>query len=121
MALIAGFLAGIISGMGVGGGMILIPMLTIFTEVSQQQAQGINLWYFLPTAAAALVIHLKKRDVEYKKTMYIILSGIPCSILGAYAAIKLQSVLLRRLFGIFLGIFGIIEIYGGLQMKKNDV
>lgn len=118
MAILAGFLSGIISGMGIGGGMLLIPMLTIFMHVSQHQAQSINLYYFLPTAAAALIIHLKNKNIEYKKTLFIILSGIPCSMLGAYAALHMPSELLRRLFGIFLGIFGIIEVYGGLRKSE---
>ena len=50
---IFGFLSGIISGLGIGGGVILIPLLAIFTSLSQHQAQGINLAYFLPTAVAA--------------------------------------------------------------------
>ena len=56
----AGFLSGILSGMGVGGGMILIPVLTIFAGASQHTAQTVNLYYFIPSAAAALVVHIKK-------------------------------------------------------------
>ena len=40
-----GFFSGIISGMGIGGGTILIPALLFLTEVNQQQAQGVNLIY----------------------------------------------------------------------------
>ena len=51
-----GFISGIISGMGIGGGVILIPLLAIFTSLGQHEAQGINLLYFLPSAACALFI-----------------------------------------------------------------
>lgn len=57
--LLAGLLAGIVSGMGIGGGAILIPVILWVTDVTQQQAQGVNLLYFLPTAAVALVTHVK--------------------------------------------------------------
>ena len=52
-----GFFSGIISGMGIGGGTILIPALLFLTEVNQQQAQGVNLIYFIPTAVVALIAH----------------------------------------------------------------
>ena len=57
--MLAGLLAGIVSGMGIGGGAILIPVILWVTDVTQQQAQGVNLLYFLPTAAVALVTHVK--------------------------------------------------------------
>ena len=38
--LLAGLLAGIVSGMGIGGGAILIPVILWVTDVTQQQAQG---------------------------------------------------------------------------------
>ena len=46
MSVVIGFLSGIISGMGIGGGAILIPALTLFYGIEQKLAQGINLVYF---------------------------------------------------------------------------
>ena len=65
-----GFFSGIISGMGIGGGTILIPALLFLTEVNQQQAQGVNLIYFIPTAVMALITHRKNGH------FYVILAGI---------------------------------------------
>ena len=59
-AALIGFLSGIISGMGIGGGTILIPALLFLTDITQQQAQGINLIYFIPTALTALMTHQKQ-------------------------------------------------------------
>lgn len=118
IAIIAGFLAGIISGMGIGGGMILIPALVFFMGVGQKAAQAINLWYFIPTAAVALFVHTKNKNVEYKKSLFIILSGIPASLAGAYLALKLDSALLGKMFGIFLAFFGAKEVYDGFTNKK---
>lgn len=114
----AGFLSGIISGMGIGGGMILIPALVFFAALSQHEAQSVNLWYFIPTAIISLIVHVRNRNVEYKKSLFIVLSGIPFSLLGAYLAFKINSELLGTLFGIFLAIFGIKEIYGGFTNKE---
>ena len=119
IAAVIGFAAGIISGMGIGGGMILIPAAVFFLSLEQKVAQSVNLYYFLPTAAAALIIHTMKKSVEYKKTLFLIITGIPCSMLGAWAALNISNTLLSKLFGIFLGIFGIKEIYGGFTNQKS--
>ena len=47
---LAGIVSGVIAGMGMGGGTLLIPILTIFFALSQTLAQGINLFSFLPCA-----------------------------------------------------------------------
>jgi uncharacterized membrane protein YfcA len=51
----------------------------------------------------------------------MILSGVPSSILGAYIALRISNGILRKIFGVFLAVFGIIEIYACLQNKKNNV
>lgn len=73
---IVGLVSGVVSGMGIGGGSILILYLTLFAGMAQQQAQGINLLYFLPTAASALVVHVKNKAIDYKLTLVCALSGI---------------------------------------------
>ena len=118
ISIIAGFLSGIISGMGIGGGMLLIPALVFFLFVPQQTAQAINLWYFIPTALIAIFIHAKNKTIEFKKSALIILSGVPCALLGAYLALRFDSVLLGKLFGGFLAFFGAKEIYDGFTNKK---
>lgn len=63
-AVLAGALTGVLSGFGVGGGTLLLIYLTAFAGMPQNQAQGINLLYFLPSAAAALPAHIKHGYVE---------------------------------------------------------
>ena len=52
-------LSGIVGGMGMGGGTLLIPVLTIFFKFNQQNAQGINLLVFIPMSIVAVIIHMK--------------------------------------------------------------
>ena len=54
-----GFLGGVLGGMGMGGGTVLIPLLTVFLNVGQKTAQAINLIAFSPMAAVALFVHFK--------------------------------------------------------------
>ncbi len=118
IAILAGFFSGIISGMGIGGGMILIPTLVFFLFLNQQTAQAINLWYFLPTAIIALCVHVKNKKVEIKKSACIILGGVPTALLGAYLATKMDAMILGKMFGGFLAFFGAKEVYDGFTNKE---
>lgn len=108
--ILIGIAAGILSGMGVGGGMILIPALRLFADVSQKTAQCVNLFYFIPTAASALFIHIKNKNVEIKKVVPVILGGVVFSLLGAFLAVRIPAKLLGKLFSVFIFVFGIKEI-----------
>jgi uncharacterized membrane protein YfcA len=109
--LIIGFLSGIISGMGIGGGTILIPSLVFFTNLKQQETQGINLIVFIPVAIVALIIHFKEKNIDFKYAKWIILGGIAGSIIGSLFAIKTNPNSLRKYFGIFLMFIGIYELF----------
>lgn len=117
---IIGFISGIISGMGIGGGAVLIPALTLIGGVNQQTAQGINLVYFLPTAAASLAVHIKNKNAELKTAAVIGLSGLIGAVGGTLTAVRISDGLLRKLFAVFLLVIGIYEIYKGILLKKNQ-
>ncbi len=97
-----GFLAGVIGGMGMGGGTILIPMLTIFLSFSQTNAQGINLICFFFLALPALIIHFKNKMIETHLLWIIMLSGLLFSLFGAFVANLIDGKFLKIVFGIFL-------------------
>lgn len=113
---IAGFLAGIISGMGIGGGTLLIPALLFFTDLTQQQAQGVNLFFFLPTAIIALYTHIKNKNVEKETAKPLIWTGLLGALCGSLLAVFLEPQLLRKVFAGFLFIMGLSEIFH----KKTD-
>ncbi len=93
-----------------GGGTLLIPILTIFFDFKQQLAQGINLLAFLPCAIVSLIIHCKNKLVNFKIGVPIICSGVLASVGGSMLAMKLNSVILKKLFGGFLLIIGIVQL-----------
>lgn len=110
MIILIGFLSGILSGMGIGGGSILIPALIFFTDISQHQAQGINLIVFVPAATFALFIHNQNKYIEYKLVLPIILSGVIFALIGSLLAAKISPDYLRNIFSVFLLIVGILEL-----------
>lgn len=109
--LAVGFFSGIISGMGIGGGTILIPALLLLTDVNQHQAQGVNLIYFIPTALTALAAHQKAGSISWKTARPLAFLGLAGAAAGAVLAVSLKAELLRRVFGGFLLLMGLGEIF----------
>lgn len=103
--------SGIISGMGIGGGTILIPALIFIEGLNQHQAQGVNLIYFVPTAVIALITHAKNKNIEKQIVLPIVLTGLLGAAAGALIAVKMDAGLLKKLFGGFLLIMGLTEIF----------
>ena len=107
---LAGALTGILSGFGVGGGTLLLIYLTSFAGVPQNLAQGVNLLYYLPAAAAALPAHHKNGLLEKKAILPAILAGLAAAGLAAWISTGLDTRLLRKLFGLFLLYVGITQL-----------
>lgn len=112
LTILAGFFSGVVSGMGIGGGAILIPILTMFLNIGQQAAQCVNLVYFIPTAIAALVIHIKNKSVDFKAAFPIIGFGIIGALLGSWIAVYMSAGILRKIFAVFLFAVGINQFFG---------
>ena len=105
--IIAGIVSGVIAGMGMGGGTLLIPILTIFLSVAQGSAQAINLLAFLPCAIFSLIIHIKNKLVNFKIGIPIIRTGVLSSIGASLLAVNTKNEVLQILFGVFLLVVGI--------------
>jgi len=118
--IIIGILGGTFGGMGMGGGTLLIPLLTTFGGVGQHAAQSINLAAFLPMAVVALVIHFVKKRVEPKYALLIALPAIVTAIPGALLAVRFEGQLLSRFFGGFLVILGIWQLWKTIAIKSRE-
>ena len=121
--IIFGTLGGVLGGMGMGGGTLLIPLLTIFTDIKQKEAQGINLIVFIPMAVVALIIHFKNKLVLVKRSIFLIITGVVFSLLGSFIALKLKSENLKIYFGIFLivlSVFQFISIFWLDKLKNKQ-
>ena len=119
IVILIGLAAGIISGMGIGGGAILIPALVLFVQPEQHVAQSVNLLFFIPTAIVALAIHIKHRNVDFKMGIPILLFGLAGAALGSKIALSIDGDILRKIFGAFLLAMGIYEIFGKKKIRKN--
>lgn len=121
--ILAGLLGGIIGGMGMGGGTLTIPILTIFLNYKQILAQGVNLIAFLPMSVVALIIHMKNHLVAYKETWMLALVGCFSSLFGAIFANKIPNIVLKKSFAVFLiglAIWQIVEINKKNHQKEEQ-
>lgn len=109
--LLAGALTGVLSGFGIGGGTLLLIYMTTFAQVIQDAAQGINLLYFLPTAATALVSHKKNGYLQKEAAVPAIWLGLVGTALAAWLATSLDVALLRKCFGVYLLYVGCVELF----------
>lgn len=117
--IIFGIIGGVFGGMGMGGGTIIIPLLTIFLSVNQKLAQGYNLFAFLLMAVIVLIIYKKNNMVEFKGLLLIIIFGILSCVLGAYLTTVISSQILKYIFAGFLILLSVYEIVKVVQELKN--
>lgn len=76
MEIFYGILAGIITGLGMGGGTILILLLSLSTDLSQHELQATNLIFFIPTSIAAIYNNFKNKNVDKKIVLIVSVFGI---------------------------------------------
>lgn len=120
LPLLAGTVTGVLSAFGIGGGSLLLIYLTAFASLDQHQAQGINLLYFLPAAAAALPSHQKNGLLEKKIILPAVLAGLVAAGLAAWVSNGLETGLLRKLFGLFLLYVGLTQLFRKDRQKDPD-
>ena len=102
-------LGGIIGGMGMGGGTLLIPLLTLSAGLEQHLAQAINLIAFVPMSVVALFIHKKNGYVEIKKALPVTLVALLGAVAGSFATKYAEGYALKASFGAFLIVLGTIQ------------
>ena len=115
----AGLVGGLLGGMGMGGGTLLIPLLSIFYSVGQHTAQAINLIGFIPMAIVALIIHIKNKLVKYDNVLLIIIFGAITCVAGCFLAKIMSGDCLRRCFGGFLLGLSVFQFIDAIKAKKS--
>ncbi|MCL2675176.1 MAG: sulfite exporter TauE/SafE family protein [Firmicutes bacterium] len=115
--ILIGVAGGIIGGMGMGGGTLLIPLLVIFTDVTQHGAQAINLAAFVPMSVVALIIHFRNKLVDVKKAVWIAVPATVTAVFSSLLADKADGKSLGRYFGVFLLALGVYQLCSAIADK----
>ena len=110
VSLIVGTLLGILSGLGVGGGSLLILWLTLVLGMDYPAARFLNLLYFLPAAMIASLFRQKRKQISIKGLMPAILAGCAAAALFTWLGRYITTAPLQKLFGAMLLVVGIREL-----------
>ncbi len=119
-----GIFGGVLGGMGMGGGTLLIPLLTVLCGIDQGVAQGLNLLSFLPMSLLALSVHQKSGLLKIKGAISLAIPATVVSVFAALAATYLPSKLLKFAFGSFLIVlsffqFSLVKSRARARTEKN--
>lgn len=107
---LTGVFGGVLGGMGMGGGTLLIPMLTTFFSVGQHTAQSVNLIAFIPMSIVALTLHFLRGLVDWKCALKTVVPAIILGVLGAILSRAISPKILGKLFGGFLVILSLFQL-----------
>jgi uncharacterized membrane protein YfcA len=115
-----GVVAGISSGLlGVGGGTVIVPFLTLAVGLSQHSAEATSLLVILPTAIAGSLA-LRRRGVgDLGLSLRFGVFGAAGSVLGALLALALSGSTLRVVFAIFVGLAGLRLARDGIRAERS--
>lgn len=115
--LIVGTVLGFLSGIGVGGGSLLILWLTLVLGVTHSTARVVNLLFFIPSALIASIFRWKQGQLKPIAILPAIVAG--CISAGIFSTLshQLDIALLKKLFGMLLLATGIREL---LYKQKNE-
>ena len=111
--LIVGLIAGVVSSMfGVGGGIILVPILILLMKLDPHQAIGTSLVVIIPTVLVGAYTHYHLENVNIPLAIIIAIGAVVGAAIGAHFAELLSPLCLKRLFGIILFIVAIKMTFG---------
>ena len=102
---------GFLAGLGVGGGSLLILWLTMVVGMDYADARTINLLFFLPSAVIATLFNRKQGRVEIKKILPAIVCGCIAAALFATIGAKIDTRIIKKLFGGLLLFTGLRELF----------
>lgn len=122
MEIIVGIISGMVTSTGLGGGTVLILLLTLGLDIPQYMAQATNLIFFIPTSITAIIVNIRNKNIDFKVGTSIALYGVVGSIIGSIVSSKINVQNLRRFFGIFLLCVALHEIYNfyNLYIKTKN-
>lgn len=113
---LAGAAGGLLGGMGMGGGTVLIPALTLFFKIAQTEAQGINLLSFVPMAIVAVILHAKNGLINVKSVLPVALPAVVFSVAGSFLVRLISGNVQTKIFGGFLLALSVLQFI--LSRKK---
>ena len=109
--ILIGSILGFLSGIGVGGGSLLMIWLTLVLGLDHIAARNINLLFFIPSALIASIFRFRQGNLDIKKILPAILAGSICAAVFSWVSSHIDITLLKKLFAILLLATGLRELF----------
>lgn len=115
-------ISSILAGMGIGGGALFIMLITNINNISQKEAQALNLILFIAVSISATYFNIKQKNIDFKIIKKIITFLIIGAIIGTEIVKKINDEKLKKYFSVFMLLIGIYEIISSLinNNKANN-
>lgn len=111
---------GVLSGLGVGGGSLLIIWLTLVCKLEYQDAKYMNLLFFIPPALISVVIHLIRGKTSVKRILPAAVAGCISAVGFTMLSSGWDTGLLRKLFGGLLLLTAVRELKYKKKGQQSD-
>lgn len=118
--ILAAFFSGFAGSLGLGGGGVLVLYLVLSLGTEQIAAQGINLLFFIPCAALSTIVYSFKKLIDWKTVLAAAAGGLPGVFLGSWLITSIDPMWPGKIFGIFLLLTGVRELFSRSKETKKD-
>jgi len=118
--LLIALVSGVLAGMGMGGGTLLIPALTILMGVEQEIAQSTNLLVFVPCGIICIIIYAKNKLIDFKTGWIVVAASAVVAVVAALVAVKIESRILKIIFGVFIAGLGLTQLIVYIVKKCKE-
>ena len=106
-----GGILGFLSGIGVGGGSLLMLWLTLVLQISHPVARNINLLFFIPSALISSFFRWKQGALDVKKLLPAIIAGSVSAAVFSWVGQRMDITIIKKLFGLLLLATGFRELF----------
>ena len=111
VAIFVGAILGFLSGLGIGGGTLLILWLTQIIGMDATISRTINLMFFITAAGSVNILRMKKKEIPWRTILPAIITGCIAAWIFTFVGNYLDTALLKKLFGVLLLITGLRELF----------
>lgn len=117
-----GILVGVLSALfGIGGGLVMVPVMVLLLDASQHLAEGTSLVVIVPTALAGVIAHSRSGFVDFRAAGFLAIGGVVGAIIGARVALASAGGTLQIYFAVFLVLMGARLIRDGLRRRAEPL
>jgi len=122
LAFLFGLLSGALGGlMGVGGGILLVPLLVHAVHTRQHEAQGTSLVFVTAAALVATIPYIRQGNIDFGLALILMAGAVPGVLVGAAVARRMTARGLRRAFGLMIFVTAIRILAAAPNLSEGTV